>query len=130
MKKKVLSITLALTLTAALLAPVMVSAAETRAEALRTIIQTIGRESEALSETAENPFTDVPNWADRYAAYAYKNGIIAGVGDNRFEPDRTVTADEYSIMLSRAKGLANTNSNQSITQNSLVIAKERAHGMK
>lgn len=79
-----------------------------RAEALRTIIQTIGKESDALSETAENPFTDVPEWADRYAAYAYKNGIVSGVGDNRFEADRAVTADEYTIMLERAKKLADT----------------------
>ena len=85
-------------------APFTASAAPvTRAEALRTIIQTVGRESDAFSETAENPFTDVPQWADRYAAYAYKNGITAGVGDNKFDADRAVTAEEYNAMLENAK---------------------------
>lgn len=106
--KKVLSLTLAAALAAGLMQTAVFAAPSTRAEALRTIIQTIGKESDALSETAENPFTDVPEWADRYAAYAYKNGIVSGVGDNRFEADRAVTADEYTIMLERAKKLADT----------------------
>lgn len=90
MKKRILAIALAAAITTSFTtAAVNVSAeAVTRAEALVTIIQTIGRESDALAETAENPFTDVPEWADRYAAYAYKNGIIAGVGNNLFDPDR------------------------------------------
>lgn len=107
MKKKMVSITLAAALTASLAgAPMGAAAAETRVDALVTIIQAIGKESDALAETAQHPFTDIPQWADGYAAYAYKNGIIAGVGDNLFEPDREVTADEYTAMLERAKGLA------------------------
>lgn len=106
--KKILSLTLAAALAAGIMQTSVFAAPATRAEALRTIIQTIGKESDALSETAENPFTDVPEQADRYAAYAYKNGIVSGVGDNRFEADRAVTADEYTIMLERAKKLADT----------------------
>lgn len=125
MKKRILAIALAAAITTSFTtAAVNVSAeAVTRAEALVTIIQTIGRESNALAETAENPFTDVPEWADRYAAYAYKNGIIAGVGNNLFDPDREITAEEYTTMLERSKGLANINT--SVTNdNTLQIAKQ------
>lgn len=111
MKKKLLSIALVTALTASLTAGTLTvsAAAQTRAEALVSLIQAIGREDEALATTAENPFTDVPEWADRYAAYAYKNGIIAGVGNNLFDSDREITAKEYTAMLERAKGLADTN---------------------
>ncbi len=119
------SVALAAALTASLsLASVSVLAdSETRAEALVSIIQAIGREDEALSETAQHPFTDIPDWADRYAAYAYQNGIITGVSDNRFEPDRAVTADEYSAMLERAKGLADTDA-PSVSDDMLQIAEQ------
>lgn len=35
------------------------------------LIRLLGEESEALSCTAYQPFTDVPDWALPYAAYAY-----------------------------------------------------------
>ena len=120
MKKRILSILLPAMILAGTFAPFTASAAPvTRAEALRTIIQTVGKESDALSETAENPFTDVPQWADRYAAYAYKNRITAGVGDNKFDADRAVTAEEYNAMLENAKKLADTAS-----ENTVKIAKQ------
>lgn len=111
MKKKILSIALATVLTAALAAgPLNVSAAAaTRGEALVSLIQAIGREDEALVTTAENPFTDVSGEFVPYAAYAYKNGITVGIGDNLFAPDREITVEEYTAMLERAKGLADIN---------------------
>lgn len=123
MKKQILSIALAVVLTVSLVTASMTAnaASATRAEALVTIIQTIGREAEALAETSDHPFTDVPEWADRYAAYAYRNGIITGVGNNLFDSDRPVTADEYTTMLERAKGLANT-SGSTTDENTLMIA--------
>lgn len=35
------------------------------------LIRLLGEESEALTCTAYQPFTDVPDWALPYAAYAY-----------------------------------------------------------
>lgn len=124
MKKRILSIALATVLTVSLATVSLNVSAEavTRAEALVSLIQTIGREDEALATTAENPFTDVPEWADRYAAYAYENGIITGVGDNLFDSDREITAEEYSTMLERAKGLANTNA--SVDGSTLQLAEQ------
>lgn len=123
MKKRIISAAVAAAFTISLASAGMsVSAAsETRAEALVTIIRAIGRESDALSETSQHPFTDVPDWADRYAAYAYRNGIITGVGGNLFESGREVTTDEYAAMLERAAGLADTGSEVS-DENTLQIA--------
>ena len=62
MKKKLVSIVLTLALLIQAAATVTVFADSTsRIEALVTVIQTIGREADALAETAENPFTDVPD---------------------------------------------------------------------
>lgn len=108
MKNKILSVVITATLISSLAGTVVNAKAPTRAEALVSIIQTIGREPNALAETAENPFTDISGELAPYAAYAYKNGITAGIGENLFAPDREVTAEEYAIMLERAKNLTNT----------------------
>lgn len=125
MKKRILSVALAVVFTLSLAATNMnvMAASQTRVEALVSLIQAIGREDEALAETAQHPFTDIPQWADRYAAYAYQNGIIAGVGDNLFDSDRDITAEEYATMLERAKGLADTNAPEA-DESALQIAKQ------
>lgn len=123
MKKKLVSIVLTLALLIQAAASITVFADSTsRIEALVTVIQTIGREADALAETAENPFTDVPDWADRYAAYAYRTGITTGVGDNLFDPDTPITADEYTTMLERAQGLANANAGAQTDENAIALA--------
>ncbi len=111
MKKRILLAALAIMCTFSFVMPNVgvLAASQTRAEALVTIIQAIGKEDEALSAMAQHPFTDIPEWADRYAAYAYQNGIIVGVGNNLFDSDREVTSEEYAVMLERAKGLAGSN---------------------
>ncbi len=111
MKRKLLSITLAACLIISIMMQSMMTvsaAVQTRMEALVTIIQTIGRENEALAETAANPFIDVNGNMEKYVAYAYKNGITSGIGNNKFAPDREITAEEYGIMLERAKKLTPT----------------------
>lgn len=125
MKKRILSVALAVVFTLSLAATNMnvMAASQTRVEALVSLIQAIGREDEALAETAQHPFTDIPQWADRYAAYAYQNGIIAGVGDNLFDSDREITAEEYATMLERAKGLADANAPEA-DESALQIAKQ------
>ena len=125
MKKRILSVALAVVFTLSLAATNMsvMAASQTRVEALVSLIQAIGREDEALAETAQHPFTDIPQWADRYAAYAYQNGIIAGVGDNLFDSDREITAEEYATMLERAKGLADTNAPET-DESALQIANQ------
>ena len=76
----------------------------TRAEALVMFIRIIGEEKAALACTYEHPFTDVPEWLDRYAAWAYHKGYSNGIGDNKFGSLLTVSAVEYQEFLLRALG--------------------------
>ncbi len=78
--------------------------APTRAEALVMFIRILGEEEDALSCTYEHPFTDVPAWLDRYAAWAWNKGYSNGIGDNKFGPALTVSAVEYQEFLLRALG--------------------------
>lgn len=78
--------------------------APTRAEALVMFIRILGEENAALSCTYEHPFTDVPEWLDRYAAWAWHQGYSNGVGNNLFGTAMTVSAVEYQEFILRALG--------------------------
>ena len=78
--------------------------APTRAEALVMFIRILGEEEAALACTYEHPFTDVPAWLDRYAAWAWNKGYTNGVGNNKFGTTLTVSAVEYQEFLLRALG--------------------------
>lgn len=58
--------------------------------------------------TGQSTFSDVDSTAyyAKYVAWANENGIVTGIGDNKFEPDRKVTREQISvIMLNFAKFL-------------------------
>lgn len=107
MKRKALSFAIAAILTMSCAPAIGYAEGEndlheaTRAEALVNILKSIGKDAEVQAETSVNPFNDVPDWADRYVAYAYKNGITYGVSDTEFDSDRIITAEEYAAMLQR-----------------------------
>lgn len=78
--------------------------APTRAEALVMFIRILGEEKSALACTYDHPFTDVPAWLDRYAAWAWHKGYSNGIGDNKFGATQTVSAVHYQEFLLRALG--------------------------
>ena len=51
----------------------------------------------------KNSFTDVPNgrWYSDAVAWAAKNGIVTGVGSNRFDPNGNVTREQLAAILYR-----------------------------
>lgn len=55
------------------------------------------------ASAADTAYTDVPEDHPYYEAIMYytEAGVVSGVGDNRFEPDRDITANEYSVILMR-----------------------------
>ena len=59
---------------------------------------------EADSYVGSHPFTDVPDWAQRYVAACYSAGIIAGRGEGIYDGNSTVTAVEAAAMMLRALG--------------------------
>lgn len=80
-------------------------AAPTRLQGLIMLTRLLGKESKALACTDPNPFTDVTGTGDRYAAYAYANGLTSGTGDGTtFTPSRTLSASNYVTFLLRALG--------------------------
>lgn len=78
--------------------------APTRAEALVMFIRILGEEDEALACTYEHPFADVPDWLDRYAAWAWHQGYSNGIGSDQFGTALTVSAVEYQEFILRALG--------------------------
>ncbi len=73
-----------------------------RIECVVTIIRLLGQENAALNCTDENPFTDIPEWADRYAAYAYANGITKGVSETEFGYSVKADCGQFATLLLRA----------------------------
>ena len=67
-------------------------------------IRILGEEDDALACTYEHPFTDVPEWLDRYAAWAWYQGYSNGIGNNLFGTTQPVSAVEYQEFLLRALG--------------------------
>ena len=93
----------------------------TRMEALIMLIRLLGEESEALTCTAYQPFTDVPDWALPYAAYAYSKGYTNGVGPTTFGTTMSASAEMYTEFLLRALRYSST------AQSDISNAPERAH---
>ena len=74
----------------------------TRAEAATILLRAMGQSTDT-SETVQT-FSDVPSdkWYYGATQNAYKLGLINGVGDNKFSPDDSVTAVQFSTMVLRA----------------------------
>lgn len=53
------------------------------------------------------PFTDVPEWAVKYVAACYDNGIVTGRDETTYDGNGTVTAQEAAAMMLRALGYEN-----------------------
>ncbi|MDR1560426.1 MAG: type I pullulanase [Clostridiales bacterium] len=82
-----------------------------RIEALALLERLLGAEEKAAAFIGANPFTDVPAWADRIAAYAYNTGITVGINNEHtlFDPNRSVTYKEFTAFLLRALGYREAN---------------------
>ena len=74
----------------------------TRAEASVMLTRLLGAEKTALAGNWKHPFTDVPQWADKYVGWLYQNGLTKGVSATKYGSQRNVTCDQYCIFLTRA----------------------------
>ena len=87
----------------------------TRAEAAKMmyVLKTGKDQGSGNYVSAANPFTDVPSnyWARGYINYCYLNGIIAGVGDNKFDPEGSLTGAQLAKMLLIVLGYSPTKVN-------------------
>lgn len=78
--------------------------APTRAQSVTMLVRLMGQEDVALSTQWQEPFTDVPQWAQPYVQYAYDMGLAQGRGHGRFDADTAVNATEFLTFLLRALG--------------------------
>ena len=92
----------------------------TRAEALVMLIRLLGEEDAALSSPASHPFTDVPEWADRYVAYAYEKGLTRGVSETNFGTTKNATAQMYLTFVLRALGYSDSGDEPDFTYREAV----------
>lgn len=63
------------------------------------------------------PFVDVPqnSWFADYVSYVYNNGLMDGVGNNRFDPNGTMTRGMVATILYRAAGSKDVEYRQEFT---------------
>ena len=75
----------------------------------------LGRKAGASASNTATIFQDVSSGAyyASYVAWAQSQGIVAGVGQGRFEPNRTITREEMAVMLN--KFLASQNKSYAAT---------------
>lgn len=76
----------------------------TRMEAVTMLIHLMGEDGTAAAGGWTHPFSDVPEWAQRYAGYAYRMGISSGVSDTLFGSERDCSEAEYLTFVLRALG--------------------------
>lgn len=74
----------------------------TRAQASVMLTRLLGAEKTALAGNWKHPFTDVPQWADKYVGWLYQNGLTKGVSATLYGSQRNVTCGQYCIFLTRA----------------------------
>ncbi|MBQ4382138.1 MAG: S-layer homology domain-containing protein [Oscillospiraceae bacterium] len=74
-----------------------------RTEAVVMLIRLLGCEQEALEGSWSHPFTDVPQWADKYVGFAYEKGYTRGISKALFGTG-SATPAMYLTFLLRALG--------------------------
>ena len=75
-----------------------------RIQGLVMLIRLLGEEQDALAFTGTCPFTDVPTWAQKYAAYAYAKGYTKGTTASTFGADDALVGKAYLTFVLRALG--------------------------
>ena len=76
----------------------------TRLQAIILTIRLLGLENAAHNFTGANPFEDVESWSVHYAAFAFSEGITAGISATEFAPNRLITFHEFTVFLLRVLG--------------------------
>lgn len=74
----------------------------TRAEAAVMLVRFLGEEKTTVTSEHKHPFTDVPEWADRYVGWLYENKLTSGISATEFGSGQLVTYQQYATFLSRA----------------------------
>ncbi len=98
--------------------------APTRVEAIVMLIRVLGKENTALANSYKHPFTDVPEWADKYVGYAYENKLTNGVSATKFGSNNSASSAMYITFVLRALGYSDTNGADFKWDNPFDLARE------
>ena len=94
----------------------------TRIESLIMTIRLLGEEAQAKSGNYTHPFTDVPQWADKYVGYAYEKGLSVGLEDGTFGSTQGCTLQQYLTLMLRAAGVKDDGK---VYDNAFALAEEK-----
>lgn len=83
--------------------------APTRAQAAVMLVRFLGKEDEALAQTNNHPFKDVPKWADKYIGYLYANNLTKGINNSTFGSNNPIDSKSYVTYLLRSLGYDDAN---------------------
>jgi len=75
-----------------------------RAEALVFVLRLSGLEDDAINYGGLAPFVDVPEWANSYVNYAYRKGLVKGIGGSVFGSDMDVRDKDFFSLILRTLG--------------------------
>lgn len=76
----------------------------TRLEGAVMLVRLLGQESAAASQTYSHPFSDIPPWGSNYIGYLYQQGLCTGIAPRIFDPQASLSAQQYLAFLLRALG--------------------------
>ena len=97
--------------------------APSRIEAVVMLVRVLGKEAEALSGDYSHPFTDVPDWANKYIGYAYANKLTNGQSPTEFGTGNA-SAAMYLTFVLRALGYSDANGLDFVWDNPYQLARE------
>ena len=97
--------------------------APTRVEAIVMLIRVLGKETEVTKKHWVHPFTDVPDWADNYIGYAFKNGLTDGQSQTTFGTG-DASAAMYLTFVLRALGYSDTDGKDFTWDNPFDLARK------
>lgn len=96
-----------------------------RSQSITLILRMLGEIAEAEKGGCKHPFTDVPEWADKYVAYAYEKGYVKGYSATTFGGTDQVSDFQYLTMVLRAMGYSDSGETPDFDyRKSAVLAKE------
>ncbi len=97
--------------------------APSRIEAVVMLVRMLGKEEEAMKGGFSHPFTDIPDWADKYIGYAYENGLANGQSLTEFGIGNATSAMYLTFVL-RALGYSDADGKDFVWSDPYQLARE------
>jgi len=98
--------------------------APTRTEAVVMLIRFLGKEAEVTKGTYSHPFSDVPEWADKYIGYAYENKLTNGISATEFGAVSDASAAMFLTFVLRALGYTDKENGDFLWDNPYELAEK------